>query len=482
MGKASFLGIRHVYKEVRMSKNVEATALVPMARTGVAKTLREVARESLPANPEPRHQVEVVSDEDARFEKALARRVQSPTDFIKEASRVQPPLTRGALVSVETLLGFLVAMEEILPPESNYPILTSVKVWFDPADHPRLFVEGGSHSVWTIVAIEAEAYVKNGFHALLPVHRAKNVLATTSSAQKKIMVGVDNKGFCLGAHAVPFGGMIADFPSQPVLVDPIARAVIPAFYYQEIVDRVMPARSLSGLEKLGAQGVLLDFDVAELDGTQVPVCIAVATDGNRMHILYLPRVMLESKVSRMPPAVRVAAGFFRYMKAIVNHEWAGLEFSAKHLVAKGKDFIVVAGVALEPRAEPSELGAWRKVNISYQGSWLIDSSVLEDGLAAAPGKYVRLRIDSFYDELVLSSEAEDGTRYRKKLPAKRSGGAPYVDVLIGKTYLLDAVKACSSKLVRLGFEKDKKRQPSAPVVVQGEDEQFKAIVMPMVEG
>jgi len=212
-----------------MSQDVNATALIPIAKKGLRRTKAKPEKPYLPDSPGPRHETEVVSDEDLRFEQALARRTQSPSDFIREASRIQSPLIKGALVNVETLLGFLAAMETILPPESNYPLLTSVKIRFQPSDHPKVFLEGGSHSVWTAVAIDAEPVVKEGFQALLPVRRATNVLRATSSAQKQVMVGVDSGGVCLGAYAIPFGGMLKDFPSQPVITDPIARAAMSAF-------------------------------------------------------------------------------------------------------------------------------------------------------------------------------------------------------------------------------------------------------------
>jgi hypothetical protein len=479
MGEVSFLGIRDMYKEVCMSKE---TALVPVER-GLQKTRRRMQpATSFPKDPGLHQAAEVVSDEDARFDKALQRKAQSPTDFIKEASRIQPPLVQGALVGLDTLLGFLAAMEMILPPESNYPMLGSVKVSFDPNDHPKLFLEGGSHSVWTIVAIAAEPKTKKGFQALMPVRRAKNVLRAASSAQRNVMVGVDDKGVCVGSHAVPFGGVIDDFPAQPVMVKPIARAVMPAFYYQEIVTRVMPARSTSGFGGAGSQGVLIDFDVLEVDGEMRPICIAVATDGDRMHILYLPRTMIEAKSNRLPPAMRVHAGLFRYMRAIVKHEWSGIEFSTEHMAVMGKDFIAIAKVNIEPPDEPSELSGWRDVNVDHRGNWMVDATLFEKAIRGAPSRTVRLKVDSMYDSMTIQGESEDGTRYREDISVRRNDGAPHVDVRLNTKFLLDAVRACSTKLVRVSFEHNKKHQSSSPVILKGEDEQFKAIVMPIAGG
>jgi DNA polymerase III sliding clamp (beta) subunit (PCNA family) len=228
--------------------------------------------------------------------------------------------------------------------------------------------------------------------------------------------------------------------------------------------------------------VLLDFDVHEIDGVGVPICTAVATDGDRIHILHLPRMVLESSASRLPPAIRVPAGFFSYMMEIVKGEWAGMEFGPKTLVARGKDFMAVAKVAIEPRKNPSELGSWRKVNVEHKGSWMIDSSLLEEAVSGVPGRTLKLIIDSMDNEAKISSMAIDGTRYRTKVSARRYDGAPYIEVRLSKNYFMDAIRSCSTKLVRLSFEHSKKHQPSSPVVIRGEDEQFKAIVMPITEG
>lgn len=465
-----------------MSKEIELRRTATVRHIGSEKTT-EVRGLVFPDDPAPRGRAEVVSDEDKRFEQALERKAKSPTDFIKEASRVQPPLSKkGALVSVETFLGFLAALETILPPDATYPLLTSAKVWFDPSDHPKLFLEGGSHSVWTIVAIDAEARTKKGFTTLLPVRRAKNVLRATSTAQRTLMVGVDHKGICLGSHAVPFGGKLEDFPSQPVMVDPIARAAMPAFYYQDIVERVMPARSKKDFGEAGSQGVLLDFEIHDVDGRPTLVAVAVASDGDRLHILNLPRMVLDPNATKIPPAILVYAGFFRYMKAIVNHEWAGMEFSSDHLVAKGKDFIVITKVRIERKDKPSNLGNWRKINVGHKGCWMVDTVLLEKAIQGVPGKTFQLKLDTMYDRLTVSGEDQDGTRYLEQISARNCDGAPYVAVEMNKKYMLDAIKACATKLVRLGFDHKRKTQPSSPVVVKGEDEQFKAIVMPIAGG
>lgn len=460
-----------------MSKKDSSIAIARPARS-ISKEVT-TRKKTFPFDADARDETRVISDEDIRFEQAIARKAKNPTDFIREAGRIQPPLARGALVNVETMFGFLVAMEELLPHESRSLLLGSAKVSFEPSESPKVFLEGGSHSVWTAMAIEVQAQTTKGFQALLPVRRVKNILRATSSAQRQVVLGVDKNGICVGSHATPFGGKLSDFPTQPIIKDPISRAAMPAFYFREIVERVLPACRSDASDEWGSYGVLLDFDVEDVDGQSIVVCTAVATDGNRVHILHLPRMVIEVKQARLPPAIKISPGFFRCLRYLVNHEWAGVEFGSDQLTAKGKDFIVVAKVTAESRKSPSSLGSWRKADTEYKGCWMVDATLLERTVEGCPGNTLRVVADIMYDQFEISSMVDNGSRYIEKISARCCGGAQRVDVEVRKSYLLDAIRSCSTNLVRLGFERGANKQHSSPIVVRGEDEQFKAIVMPI---
>lgn len=420
--------------------------------------------------------VEVLSDEDMRFEQSLVRKAQNPTEFIKESARIHPPLIRGALVNLETLLGFLAAIRTIVH-STSASLLCSVKLWFNPSDHPKLFLEGGTHNVWTLVALEAEACTDKGFQTLLPIHKAINVLRATSTVQKRIMVGVDAKGIGLGSHAIPFGGLVEDFPQQPVLVESISRAAMPSTYCQELVDRVLLAQSQPKIEDRGFSGLLLDFEVCSINEKKEYVCVAIATDGYRMHILYMPNMMFDFK-GRVPPAIRVPGGFFRYLREVINHEWAAIEIGSEQLTAKGKDFLVVARVSIEQRDQRLGVGNWRKVNASYNGCWVFDTKLLIDAIDAASSEAVSLIIDARRDQMMLLSLFDDDT-HKIRVTAKRQGGAPYVTTKVNRQFLRDAINSSNSKLIRLSFEHSMDKQTKSPVIIEGNDDYFKAIVMPI---
>ena len=451
-------------------------------RTTIVRSLRQESV-PFPEDAAPLPAVHVVTDEDKRFDKALQHKAQSPTDFIRDAWRARPPLVDGARVSVETMLGFLCAIEKLLPSQSGHPVLSSVKLSFETGQEPKLFIEGGSHSVWTAIAIRAESSLEHGFKTLLPLKRGARVLKALSSSQELVVVGVDKGGVCLGAHSIPFSGLLQDFPAQPVMVAPIAQVAMPGFYFEDIVEKVMPAKSITGVENLPLQGVLLDFEPTVGEEGDSMICTAVAMDGMRLHILRLPRMVMKNTSSRTPPALRVSGKFFQFLREVVNSKWTLLEFSADQIVAKGEDFIVVAKATPVPKNSPCGVGDWRKLNYEYDGCWMIDRERLEAMMEIALGHKLRLRLDSLSGEFIMTSEEVDGTFHeiRDEKHLRCNGGAPYVDVTVFRKFFLDAVRCCSSKMIRLEFEHNPKYQESSAIVIKGEDDNFKAVVMPFGE-
>jgi hypothetical protein len=446
--------------------------------TSIERARMPPRRAQLPDDVVPRPEVEVVSPEDERTEEQRRAKAAPPKDFFKSIPIVKPPLAPGASVALETLLGFLEAAEKILPPAANYPILSSARVRFDNGDHPRLIVEAGSHSVWSAVAIAAEKTTDDGFQAIMPVRSAKNILRALRETNKKVVIGVDAGGVCIGPHAVSFGGRVDDFPAEPVLLDWAARGAMPAFYLDEIVKRVLPARRKEGGEA-AMHGILLDFQFHDVEGEQRAVCTVVATDDARLHALMLPRMVLDIKqehVRSLPPSMVVDAGLFRYLRAVVNRDWAGLEFCHGQLIARGEDFIVVAKSATA--GQKKDLTSWRNTVPTYSGFWMADQHELERVLKAPTADTIRIRIDAIKETLSVST-AGDGERFKEEISVRRFDGPTIVDVRVNRKFVLDAVRACNSGLVRLEFAKDMQAQSTGAIVIRGEDEQFKAVVMPL---
>lgn len=438
----------------------------------------------------PHCAVEVVTPEETRHEEQVRSKADLPSDFFKRVPIIEPPLTTGITVDLETLLGFLAAIAAILPPDSNYPILSSAKLWTTagPDDEPELYLEAGSPSVWTMVAISSTSPAPRGFSAMMPVRRAKNVLCGLRDDYPKVTVGVDEHGICLGPRSVPCGGNPEDFPARPVMNEWTARAAMPAAYFREICDRVLLARTNDFCEP-ALQGALLDFELLTYDGKERVLCTAVATDGKRIHVMRMPQMMIEMRTSRLravPPTCTISAGFFGYMREVIQHEWAAIEFSEDQITARGQDFMVIARAPADARTSMGELANWRRFNIEGDGYWLVARPPLEQLVARAAlggtSSICRIVIDGGNQTLNISSTNDQGDKYSETISARSVEGPPKVDALFDIRFLRDALTAAGSGLVRLTFAPTLKAQRSYPVVIRGEDEQFKAIIMPVTEG
>lgn len=433
----------------------------------------------------PMRAVDLVTEEDKRYEEQLKPKAALNPEFMRRAPIVYPPLAPGATVNCESLLGFLTAIEMILPPQSNYPILSSAKLVYHQ-DGDRLYLEAGSHAVWTLVAIKAQPTIGNrGYTVVLPVQRARNVLTALRDLYPSVVVGVDELGVCLGPNTVPFGGPIEDFPAQPVMDEWLARAAMPASYFREICSRVIVARSHEFTDPV-LHGVLLDFEHHVIDGVQRVLCTAVATDGARIHILRLPQMIIEVKqthVRALPPTTTVPVGFFQYMREVIQHEWAAVEFCKEEVIAKGEDFVVVAQTSPSGRSAFKELTNWRKTNAEWPGYWLASCEKLEQLLRLArlndTTDEVSIEINARHERMILQSSNGEGDNFKQTIQVRCFEGPAVVNVRVSIQYLLDALGACLGGLVRLAFTRDIKDQPTSPIVIRGESEQFKAIIMPL---
>jgi hypothetical protein len=421
----------------------------------------------------PRPKVEVVSEQEKRHEEQLRPKAEPPEAFFKNAPIIKEPLAPGVTVPRKTLEGFLAAFEEITQHGTAYPIMANAKVTtsVDPAQ--KVFVEAASPNVWAVVAIKTSQEIEAGFSVMLPIGRSKNVLAAIPEYEN-ITLGVTDEGVCLGPNIVPFGGRVEDFPARPLVREAAARAGMPAFYLKEICERVLCAKSADSAE-IGLQGVLLDFEPCEIDGEVRVLCTAVATDGARMHILRLPQMPIESAApSALPPTVTVPGHFFRYLLAIVNREWSAVEIAEEQIHARGEDYLVVAKATMSGKTSMKGLSSWRTVNIEHPGFWIVDRQVLEQIVEAAPSDDLLLRFDAIRKRVEASSQGN----YRASVTARHHSGAPVADVLVDKALLLDAIVACNTGLIRMSFAYEPAEQRKSPIIIRGEDEQFKALLMP----
>jgi DNA polymerase III sliding clamp (beta) subunit (PCNA family) len=278
---------------------------------------------------------------------------------------------------------------------------------------------------------------------------------------------------------MPRGGDVSDFPGRPLLRPWEARAVVPAFYFDEVCGRILTASSKDPTRP-SLHGVLLDFTMAP---DRTVTCVAVGSDGCRMHILNLPQMKIQPRGHVTPPSVVVHEHFFRYLQTVANREWTALEISEHQISARGEDYQAVATATMKGETALRGLENWRSVNVDHRGYWAVDHKELERVLRKIVDsddldEKIDLFIDASKDQLVISPYKDRGRQGGEGVSIRRFDGPAMVDVQINANFLLAGAAACKSGLIRLGFAAAKD-QKSAPVTIRGEDDQFKAIVMPL---
>jgi DNA polymerase III sliding clamp (beta) subunit (PCNA family) len=422
----------------------------------------------------PYREVEVLSKEEEKHQHQLKKKAKKPaTSFVSSAALTSRQII-GVEVDSETLFGFLAAAERIVPVDKETPILSSIKLTHEP-ESERMFIEAVSTKIWTAVAIKVAPRGSQGFEVMVPARHAKNIVNAMRDSFKTVLIGMSDGGFWIGQHCVPGGGNPRDYPGRPLIRQWDTRAVVPAFYFDEICSRVLTSTSKDPT-KPGLHGVLLDFSV-EKDRT---VCTAVSSDGARMHIFELPQMRIQSK-SPVPPSIMVGEHFFRYLRTVANREWTAIEISEKQISGKGEDYFAVAGAKMKGAAG-NGLDKWRSVDVDYPGCWVVDRKEIERVIRRAKtegtDERIELRIDVDHEKLEVWFYNNESRKIHESIGAKRFDGPSIVDVPINVNFLLDAVVACKSGLIRLGFA-GPKEQGRSPVTIRGEDDQFKAIVMPI---
>ncbi len=276
-------------------------------------------------------------------------------------------------------------------------------------------------------------------------------------------MGIDAQHVHLGPYSFPHGGAVRDFPARTPLMPEELKAVVPAHYITEIIERVLPA-STDDADEPGLGGVHLDFDEG----------LAIATDRARLHLLHLGEMRVEAKGTyRARPAVTLTRAFFEYLQAVVNREWIGLVVADKLVTAFGDDFGAIA------RPLEQSFPGWRKAIPSYAGYWVSDKEAFLQMLDEAQPlerTHVHLSVDSIAEKLLVSARSADGDAYKNSVTAHRQGGPASVRVALDPQYLREAIEATAGGLIRLGFEHE--RSETQPITVRGEDDDFLAVVMP----
>jgi hypothetical protein len=344
-------------------------------------------------------------------------------------------------------------------------VLSSVKLTFKPAGEEisKLYIETSNAAMWALVSMEAMGGDQD-FAVVMPLQRAINILKYLRGECKRVLIGLDDQQVHLGPLSMPFGGSVHDFPPRAALHTVEARAVVPAYYLEEVCNRLAPVLG-TDVGSSSSSGIHVDFAQQA----------AVASDGSRFHILRLPRMGVESRLTRvLPPAITVAPEFFAFLTAVVDRDWTAMQINANQIAASGEDYAVIARCAM------GDYERWKTMIRHYQGHWVFDRAALQEKLTEAmgvvdDGATLRIRLDAGRDYGILSATAGEG-EFQEFITAKRYDSSPaVVNARVGLHELWEAVDLCHGGLVRLAFD-NTPGMHREPVIVQGEDNDFMAIL------
>ena len=406
----------------------------------------------------PRPDVEVLTDEEKKQQEQL-RDVPPPTAIFDRQTRSPESLVGHLGVNTEALLGFLSALSIIAPDGPD--LVRAVKMSYMSTEHgPRLGLEAASPTTQAYVLMKTDGESVSGFSVLLPLQRSINVLRALRGEYSTILIGLDNEMVHLGPLSISPAGSVSDFPERRPIYNVEARAVMPAYYLEEIVTRLLPVL-VESIDSLNPRGLHIDF----AEG------VAVAGDGELFHLLQLPRMGVESRIARVAlPSVTIRPEFFRFLVPVVNRDWAAFQINADQISAAGDDFAVVTRCVIE------NYMSWKSAIRKYAGSWVLDKAAFLAALQetrALGGRQVRLQFDAGTEGLKLTWSI-DRECYKKVIVAKRYEAPPVAMVDAYADELARAVEACRGGLIRLGLDPDKTAK--SPVTVRGEDDEFLAIV------
>lgn len=409
--------------------------------------------------PDPRPSVEQISSQELRLMDE-AKDAPRPAKVLETAPMLKPSLVVPVQVNGEMFRDFLDALASVAHEDAAIPILRNVRVTYGDGE---LLLEANDTRLWALAKLKAIGG-RDGFECVLPLKRARNVVRRILASYSTVSIGVDLESIHLGNYSFPHGGAVRDFPQRQPPAPEELRAVMPAHYVDAILGRVAPVVGDDSREQLS--GVHIDFN--DDDG------VAVATDGHRLHLLHLAELRVEAKESYKPrPALTLAPDVFRFLQAVIDREWVGLNVSEKMLTVGGEDYGIVA------QPVPGEFPAWRQTVPKHATCWVLDRAALLqllDDAMPLKASYVRLVVDDLAGKLTLTARGDNDESYERSVTAHRKDGLPSVRIGVNPAYLRDAVRSAEGGLVRLGFANDD--TALSPITVRGTDDDFLAVVMP----
>lgn len=409
--------------------------------------------------------VELVTLDEQRREESKRRRAGIPfPDVIAE----RPPLTRYSMVGAievnsETLLGFLSALDFIAPRATSNTVLMSALASYDVDANAvpgsgELTLEATNGSMWAQVTMKARAERHESFRFSIPIGRAIAIMKLLRTQYRNVVIGMDRGEICIGPYSMPFAGLLDQFPPREAIMSGEARVALPAHYVRRIVECLSPVQTE---EPQGFLGVHLD--IAER--------VAVATDGERMHVLSLADLPVEQRNPRVPPpSVTVPPRFFDFLLAVANREWTAVELNEMQITAVGEDFAISTRVMTEKFAD------WKPALAAIPGVYLVDREALVSFFrqAALVHAAVELEVIPLANTLFMAAKGKGAETLKKAIQAQPDETAVSQGrFVVDARHVLQAAEMCLGGMLRLGLP----RAGSEPVTIRGEASDFVAIIM-----
>lgn len=398
--------------------------------------------------------------------KQVEPKAMAPLHFFVGAPWRPEPLSKGAIIRRDTLIGFLHAASEIF--SNEYPV---ARLELDPS-MKKSYLQAKSGNVWCLSAMNSEFSSQDNIAVGLPIVSAVSML--NAETGDSVTVGLNDGALCIGTRCMEPKVSLADI-YPPVLEDYEARSVVPAFYFEEILSRVHCATTPNCLSSWGS-AVLLDFEYAEIDGGARLLCTAVGIGGERMHILKLPQIRTEMRskvIHAIPPTVVVPTGFFRYVRRVANRQWVGMDMCGTKLVARGEDFACVADASIEVRDGERPLVNWRDRDVEHECEWLVDCSSFAQAVDNINSPECQISIAYPGEMVVGDGISRTQITMQPSAGSRRSIGHVF-KATFDASHLYYSIEACRGGIIRIGVGES----ANDPLTLRGEDEQFKAVIYP----
>lgn len=395
---------------------------------------------------------------------AVAVKKKAQAEAEAKTGDAQPADVAGVLplaaVGGKALVGVVDLVRAVVSTKTTLPMLSAVRLDFDPAGHVRLHAT----DLEQFIVVELEASIKHAGAVLMNGARFEKVvkalqegtLAFAASAEQVVVTGSDAR------YSLPVFGAVGDFPPRHAEAAPaVVTFTMKAGALAAAVRRV--SHALSGDETRPVLGAIF----LELTAGEPGLARFTTTDGHRLFRLTVPvagpiavpaTCLIAGTTSRVLPKVLKQAE-----DVAVSVYPTSVEFVCGPVVLAGRliegQFPHVDGVIPDKAKGTTRiLGAETLADAVRKAALVVDGE---------PNRTVQLEFHA--DRLVVSAKDENGASSEAEVAGEFVPGPA---IRLNAAFLLDAIAALDTEDVPLTLY-----APDRPVLLQQEN--ATAVVMPL---